>query len=96
METPLQKFYTFLDENQDEIRYARRGYIMRLSNLFKEKTGIDLSYPQVRRWLSTYRVERHFKLQYCPHTYYRPVAHRKNPNILNPYAPQPHTIQLAI
>ena len=79
-------FFEYLDSHQDDIKYARWGYIMKLSEGFKKETGIELSYSKVRRLLRDYRIDRKFQLQYAPHTYYHPVVDRKFPNRANPYS----------
>ena len=69
-QTVTDKLFTFLDNHQDIIQYAKKGYIPKLCQLFKEECGHDTNANWMRKNLYAYRVARHVPIQYCENKYY--------------------------
>ena len=68
-----KKLYSFLDEHRQLIKYAKKGYIQRLCDAFKQECGYDKSPRWMSKALYTYRIVRDVPIEYCENKYYTSV-----------------------
>ena len=74
------KCIKFLEEHIDDIKYAKKGYITRLTNQFQEETGETIKESQFQRILTTFRLTHNCPIEYIPNKYYSPAKHDSNFN----------------
>ena len=71
-----QALIDYLEAHREDIKFAKKGYISKVFNGFKDESGIELTLCQFRRILEYFRIKHDCPLQYCPSKYYIPVRKR--------------------
>ena len=65
------KIFQYLDEHQDLIKFAKKGYVMCVRDKIYEALNYDLTYHQAKKVIHDYRVDRKVSIQLMENKYYK-------------------------
>ena len=74
----------FFNKHKDELKYAKKGYMVRLRKEFEDETSSTCPAGTFRNILYYYRTKYDCPLQYVGSKYYKPS---ENPNRMSHYLP---------
>ena len=68
-----EKVFEFLAKNQDQLYFAKKGYIEQLRSQYKNESGLDIDFKTFQRWIRVYRTKYDVKIHYVNDPWYTPT-----------------------